>query len=337
MNKRLLLGSFFVIALLLVMAVPIQAAEGVQVTLTADKSELAVGDPVQLTLEVTHPASYQVIIPKLEQAWGDFEVRSQSQSTTTANDDGTETTRQTVEVTLFDLGTFETPPLLLTISDGAGQVMEETAPPVSLTVNPVLAEDDTTLKDIKPQAGLALPPAWPWIVGGLLVAVVVAGTAWWTYRRWQGKRPFGLAPVVDNRPPWQVAYDELARIGSLGLLEQGRLKEYYTLVTDCLRTYLENQFHVRAFDRTTSELRLVLREADISHEHARRFIDLFTESDFVKFAKLTPDLETARQLTGYARMLVDSTKPEPEVESPAENEQPVTSATTPTFSYQSGR
>ncbi len=70
-----------------------QADDGVQVTLTPDRGELAVGDPVQFMLEVNHPAGYQVIIPKLEPVWGEFEVRSQSQAATVANDDGTETTQ----------------------------------------------------------------------------------------------------------------------------------------------------------------------------------------------------------------------------------------------------
>ena len=339
MSKKGLALQFLVIVLLLAMAAPALADGGVQVTLTADKSELTVGDPVQLTLEVTHPAGYQVIIPKLEQTWGAFEVRGQSQAETTSNDDGTATTRAAIEVTLFDLGTFETPALPLTISDGAGQVSEEMAPPVSLTVLSVLAEDDTTLEDIKPQASLAVSPVWPSILAGLLITAAVVGSGWWVYRRWRGNRQPGLASVIgndnDNRPPHQVAYDELARIEGLQLPEQARFKEHYTLVADCLRTYLENQFHVRAFDRTTFELKLVLRRTDISPDNTRRFIRLFTESDLVKFAKLTPDLETARQLTGHAHRLVDLTRPKPEVEAPAGpveqtgNKQPVASVAMP--------
>ena len=63
------------------------------------------------------------------------------------------------------------------ISDGAGQVFEEVAPSVSLAVVPTLAEEDNELRDIKPQAGLNVPAAWPWIAGGLLLAVGLF-TAW---------------------------------------------------------------------------------------------------------------------------------------------------------------
>ena len=298
----------FVLVMTAAVVLPVRADEGVQVSLTADKAELTVGEPVRLTLAVTHPAGYQVIIPKLEQVWGDLEVRSQSQATTMANDDGTETTSQVLEAVLFDLGEFQTPEMVLTIGDGAGGVSEAVVSSIPLVVNPTLAEDDNDLRDIKPQAQLAVPAAWPWIVGGLLAAVAAGIAGWWVYRRRQGK-PFGLV-AVDNRPPWQVATDELTRIEGLGLLHEGRFKEYYTLVTDVLRTYLETQFNLNVFDRTTSELRTVFRLSDLTPEHARALLDLFADSDLVKFAKFTPDVETARHLIARARYLVDVTSRE---------------------------
>jgi hypothetical protein len=337
MSKRILTLLLLFLSLLAFSAAPVLAAEGIEVTLTPDRQELAVGDPVQLTLEVTHPAGYQVILPKLEQAWGPFEVRSQSQATTTANDDGSEATRQTIEVTLFDLGEFETPELQVGISDGAGQVSEERVPPISLTVVSTLAEDDNNLRDIKPQAALTVPPLWPWIVGGVLLAALAAMAGWWAYRRRQGK-PFGLAPAVDNRPAWQVAFDTLAAIEGMDLLAQGRFKEHYTLVTDTLRTYLENQFGLRVFDRTTSELKPILRGSELQPEHSRRLLDLFADSDLVKFAKFVPDLKTASRLTARARELVELTRPKPELEAvSAEAEQPPAPKATSQLSYESGQ
>lgn len=342
MDGRKLRLSILVAALLVLIVVPVQAVDGVQVTLTPDRTELTVGEPVQLSLEVTHPAGYQVIIPKLEQVWGDLEVRSQSQVMTIANDDGTETTRQIIEATLFNLGEFGTAALPLTISDGAGQVIEEVAPSVSLLVVPTLAEDDNGLRDIKPQAELAVPAVWPWVAGGLLLAAVVGVAGWWAYRRWRGE-PF-LPPVVDNRPPWQVAYDELARIEALGLVEERRFKEYYTQVTDCLRTYLEDQFGLSVFERTTTELRAVFRQSDIAPDHARKLMDLFSESDLVKFAKFSPDTESARRLTGEARELVSLTKPTQESgleefmsEDKTEGKPPSTPVVASQLSYQSGQ
>lgn len=334
-DLRRLAFWFLLFTLTLLVASRAWADDGVQATLTADRDELTVGDPVQLLLEVNHPAGYQVIIPRLEPAWGAFEVRGQSQATTLANDDGTETTQQVIEVTLFNLGNFQTPELPLTISNGVGQVTEEVVPTTLLRVIPTLAEDDSELRDIKPQAVLIVPPVWPWVVGALLAMVAVAVVGWWAYRRRLGK-PFGPTPSVDNRPPWQVAYDELVRIEGLGLLEKGRAKEYYTLITDCLRTYLEGQFHLRVFDRTTTELKPVLYQSDLDPEHARQFLDLFMEGDLVKFAKFVPDAETAGRVTAEARLLVTVTRPRPELAAATGDQPPASRVATRQLSYQSG-
>ena len=53
---------FLLIAALFAVVTHARADEPVEATLTADRAELTVGDPVQLTLEVTHPDGYQIII-----------------------------------------------------------------------------------------------------------------------------------------------------------------------------------------------------------------------------------------------------------------------------------
>ena len=161
---------------------------------------------------------------------------------------------------------------------------------------------------------MALPSMLPATLAGLVVATVVAGSGWWLYRRWRMRQ--ALAPVIDNRPPYQIAYAELERIAGLNLPGRGQFKEHYTLVTDCLRAYLEQQFQLHAFDRTTAELWLELKRSVIAPDQGRRFIDLFADSDLVKFAKLTPEIEEARQLIDQARALVTSTRPQPELNKP---------------------
>jgi hypothetical protein len=337
MNKRTRALSLLLLALLAFAAVPVAADGGIAATLTPDRQELTVGDPVRLTLQVTHPTGYQVILPVLEQTWGPFEVRDQSQVATTANDDGTETTRQTIEVTLFDLGEFQTPELKFGVSNGAGQVSDVVAPSIALKVVPTLPEDDQDLRDIKPQATLAVPPLWPWVGGGILLAVAVAALGWWAVRRRQGK-PFGLAPAVENRPAWQVALDTLETIDAMDLLGRGRFKEHYTLVTDSLRTYLQNQFGLRVLDRTTSELKPILMASELRPEHSRRLLDLFADGDLVKFAKFVPDVKTAGRLSARARDLVELTRPRPELEAlSAEGELASAPRVTGQVSYGSGQ
>lgn len=296
-------------------ALPLQAqfSGDIDITFTPETEEVTVGDLVELTLAVKHPAGYQVILPQLPQAWGDYEVRSQTSPETTSNGDGTETTSQTIVVTLFAPGVHQTPSLNLSLRDTNGQVLERVAPQVSLTVTPVLGPDDTELRDIKPQFELPVPLPWLWLTGSLLVALVLGVLAWWLNKYLLPrlrKQPemFMPLPFIDTRPAYQIAYEELDRIERLDLPGQGRFKEYYSLVTDCLRRYLGRMYQVPAIDLTTWETKQALKHTAIAPEYARQFIDLFSEGDFVKFARFIPDIKTARSIIGQARILIDVTK-----------------------------
>jgi hypothetical protein len=300
--------AIFLLGVLLLMALPVQADGGIETTLTANRDSITVGDPVELTLEVTHPANQQVIIPKLERSWGDFEVQDQSSAETTINDDGTATTRQNITASLFQPGAFETPPLPSIISGDNGQTSELVAQPVTVSVASVLAEGDTELKDIRPQAGMEVPFPWPLLVASLVAVIAVVGSGWWLLRRWRRKGSL----FVDNRPPYQVALDELGRIRGLRLPDNGQFKEHYSLVTDTLRVYLEKQHHIPATDRTTSELKHELAYTQIDPEQTRELLNLCDDADFVKFAKLIPDRDDAYRLLEDACQFVKATRPQSE-------------------------
>jgi hypothetical protein len=273
-------------------------ASEVTARLIADATELTVGDPVQLTLEVIHPGTTEVLMPELERTWGDFDVREQGPISTETLADGTEVTRQPIEAALFAPGTFRTPPLAVTVIDETGSAGRTVATPAELTVISVLDEGEATLRDIKPQATLPLPKNWPVYAGVALGVLALLLGGWQTVRRWQARRS------VDRRPPAQVALDELARIKSLRLPEDGRFKEHYHLVTACLRQYLERQYRIPAQDRTTAELKPLLQSTSMSDTQADAFGRLFVDTDLVKFTDVTPSPEAAYNLLLRARALV---------------------------------
>lgn len=308
MLKRPIQALLLFVLLLLAVA-PVAAQEGGPVTaaLAAPDGQLTVGDPVQLTLAVTHPAGHQVILPTLPDSWGDWTVMSLSPASTTANADGTETTTATIDARLFQPGAFNTPALEVSVTDGQGGLQTVMAAPAAVTIASVLPEGDAELRDIKPQAALPLPATWPWIAAGLAAALAVAGWIVWRMRR---RSKVG----VDNRLPHEVALDGLRIVEGLRLPEQGRFKEHYTLVSDTVRVYVERRFGVPALERTTAEIRPDLTRCAMSPEVTAVLIAFLQASDLVKFSKWTPDVASAQQLLTHGRMIVEATRPEPATE-----------------------
>ncbi len=313
--------SFQVIAIfvLLLLAVGQAAAQEngpLMATLRAPEGQFTVGDPIQVTLAVTHPAGYQVIQPTLPESWGDLTVAGLSPAATAVNDDGSETTTLLIDARLFQPGDFSTPPLEVTVTDGQGGLQKVWAAPAAVSIASVLQEGDTALRDIKPQAALPLPAAWPWIVADLAAVAVAAVVIWQVRRRVQ--------PIMDPRLAHEIALDGLAAIDGLALPEKGHFKQHYTLVSDTVRIYVERRFGVPALERTTGEIRADLAGSAMSPEAAALFIAFLQESDLVKFSEWAPDVQSAHQLLARGRMIVEATKPEPAAPASDDASQPPT-------------
>lgn len=321
-----LFGFLFLFTVLLfIVALPsrafAQAAPDVRISFKADRSALTVGDLVTLTLEVTHNADQTAVLPRLQPQWGQFDVRAQTPVETVSNGDGTLTTSQQLQVTLFAPGTFETPDFPISVRNPNGTVEQVFPLPVRLTVNSILTGVDEGLKDIRSQADLSTP-LWdqPLVraLAVLLAVAAIAAAAYYVYRR-MNKNLTVPIPFMDTRTSWEIAIDELDRIERLDLPEDGHFKEHYTLVANAMRVYVQGMYLrdvtlVDAIDMTTDEIIAVLKKSSLHYNHLRLVIDLLQEADLVKFAKYAPRVSQAYEASGQARYIVELTRPSSEQE-----------------------
>jgi hypothetical protein len=304
MNRKLLLIPLILILALLI-ASPAAAQENdlIETSIGVTPGEFTVGDPIQLQLVVNHPADSQVIFPELESEWGPFIVQSQSPPESIVNDDGSKITTQMIDARLFAPGDYSTPPVPITVAGVDGQLSEVTIDPISVAIASVLVEGDEALRDIKPQAAIPYLTILPWIIAAT-VAVLIALIVIFFVRR---RRSAHVVSEADLRLPHEVALDRLARIEKLDLPNQGQFKEHYTMVSDCIRIYVERGFHIAVMERTTAEIQHNIRKTAISPPVVQQFLSLLDESDLVKFSKFTPVANEARQALQLGRTIVEET------------------------------
>ena len=93
--------------------------------------------------------------------------------------------------------------------------------------------------------------------------------------------------VEPKLPPHQQAMKEIERIKSEKVWQKGKSKEYYTELTDALRTYIKGRFGFNALEMTSSEIIERLLEMEDKEAIADLRI-LFQTADLVKFAKHAP-------------------------------------------------
>ena len=142
--------------------------------------------------------------------------------------------------------------------------------------------------------------ALPLVLGAVLFALV----GWLIYRLLQRR------PAKDTRTPAQVALDDLEQVGAADLVAAGHMKEHAGLVTDALRRYLTTQYGVAAMDRTTAELRSMLRGINMSEKNALCCDDIFSNADLIKFADVHASPSAATRLLDEARTVVVETDAE---------------------------
>ncbi len=157
------------------------------------------------------------------------------------------------------------------------------------------------IRDIKPPVGIPNYWTWFWIGLGALVVVTALLLAW----RYFLKRmtQVSIAPPIPAHIRAKHKLEE-----ALALIAQP--KPFCILVSDTIRTYLEERFTFRAPERTTEEFLHELQGTDLLAGEQKEKLGEFLEScDLVKFAKYEPRETELRDLHGSAMRLIEETEP----------------------------
>jgi hypothetical protein len=183
--------------------------------------------------------------------------------------------------------------------------------PIPLVITSELASLDPKkeLRPITPPEDVPPPPSWarwlPWVGIVAAVAGLVAG-GWGLRRR--------LAAPAAPLAPHEWAARELDRIEALRLPEAGELERYHTLLSDVVRSYLEQRFNLPASQQTTVEfLETMRRSPQLTPAQQGLLRDFLERCDMAKFARAAPPPEECRAVAAMARSFVQETTPRPDV------------------------
>ena len=167
-----------------------------------------------------------------------------------------------------------------------------------------IATNANDIRDIKPPVEIPNYWMWLWIGLGALAVLILLLLVW----RYLHKR-MTQASVVPPVPAHVRAKQKLQE--ALAFITQP--KPFCILVSDTIRTYLEERFTFRAPERTTEEFLHELQGTDLLAGEQKEKLGEFLEScDLVKFAKYEPGETELRNLHDSALRLVEETVPQPE-------------------------
>jgi hypothetical protein len=148
-----------------------------------------------------------------------------------------------------------------------------------------------------------------WILLALLVAILVI-LVLWIIKRYKENRPIKLLEK-PKEPAHLIAFRRLEALKEKKLYEKSKIKEYYSELTDILRTYIEQRFRIQALERTSSEILADFKMRKIiDDEEFQMLKDVLTMADLAKFAKYYPSSDVGDKNFEETKIFIDKTKEE---------------------------
>ncbi len=300
--------TIFKIIVLILFSLP-TLGQDIKVSAKIDTTQMLVGDQVNLWFLLEHPEGLRIDFPATgDSIAGKIEVMSASQPDTISKTNRVWKIRQRLVLTSFDTGFYVIPPFTFRLNNNLDSIQTR-ALPLQVIGMPV----DTTkgITDIKLpyEIKVTFTEILPYIIVGLLLFAIIF--FYLRYLRRKNQLPQVIEkPAAPQIPAHLLALEQLDELVREKLWQQGKIKLYYSRLTDIIRLYIEHRFAVPAMEQTTEDIiRDFTRNGFIKEGIRNELKALLELADLVKFAKWNPVTEEheASQQSAYDFIL--RTKP----------------------------
>lgn len=297
-------------------------AQDVRVRAVLDTTALRIGEQTALRLSIEHAPGVVVQFPFIADSLvSRVEVVDRTAIDSSQQGNGSVLERQSFTITSFEEGLYDLPALTFTYrkpNDPAEYIIQTQTIALAVTGVPLAQNPDSSgtapenkenIRDIKPP--LSVPRTFMEVAPYLAVALaVVGGIIWaiWYIRKRRKNAPTAVAiKNVPQRPAYEIAMEALDRLREERLWQSGAVKEYHTRLTDILRLYVEDTFHVTTLEATTDEILTELRTTSCPPGTIEMLRSVLEKADMVKFARYEPLADENERSIRLATELVQIT------------------------------
>jgi len=290
-------------------------AQSITLKAGVDSTHVLIGDQVKLKFEITQPKNAKIIFPEFRDTIIDkIEIIDKFPKDTTWLTNQEIQIIQEYIITSFDSGFYYFPPFSFPIQS---EFIIDTiqSEPFFIQVYSIPIDTTKGIFDIKApyHTPFKISEALPLFFYGSIAILVVLAVIYIIIKT-RKEEPI-IKRVKPKIPPHTLAFDELDKLKSEKLWQQGKVKEYYSKLTDIIRIYIEGRFNIRALEQTTYEILNTFKsEPLVDSEAMIELRELLVQADFVKFAKANPQPDENEKNFQYAYNFIRRTKPVIQVE-----------------------
>ena len=264
-----------------------------------DSTNILIGDQINFSIKANIFEGDS--LPHFTETIGALEIVSKSLVDSIKTNEGWQLTQSYI-LTVWDSGVYYIPSIRFKsfVSDS-----------IAIIVNTIEMAEDAELKDIKApiHTPISFDELSPYLLALLILAILIYAIIWYVKNR--EKATADIKTVERLIPPYEIALKELEKLNAKKLWQEDNVKEYYSELSEIIRTYIENGIGTPAMEIPTQEILFQLHQKSID---TIKLKELLTRADLAKFAKAKPlQIENEESLKiGYD--FIHQTKPQKEID-----------------------
>ena len=261
---------------------PARAQENPEVKATVDKSQILIGEPFRLSIDVKSPMVSGNQLPQFD-SLPHFELieRANRDSLISATGAGY---HLEWKLTSFDSGTRVIPSFSVIVGN---KVYKTDSLAMEVSYGSVDTAQD--YHDIKGIIDIENPGVKyiPWILGAL-TAIGLFLFIWFIRHPFAKQVMVAEEASVSRISPLDEALASLKQLTNMIRSDPSSVKKYYSGMNDTLRIFLNRRLGLVTMEKTSEELILSLSSMRLDREIFAKLAPALRMGDFVKFAKYVP-------------------------------------------------
>lgn len=290
-------------------------AQLISISARFDTTAIMLGGQTSFTITVDQPEGMHVAFPHLQDTLSaSIEILGSMPADTLKTGEERLRITRSYRVTSFYSGEHyvEALPFAFLLEDDE-QVLRTRR--TAIEVHAPEVDMDSGIFDIKSPFGI--PVGIAWVITWILLFILLLAAAWWLFRYLRRRKDAAGMPDEPARaepaePAHVTALRELKELKEESLWQKGKIKEYYTRITDIIRKYIERRFGIMTMERTSRE---IIGDLGSSPEAVNGIAGVLEEllslADLVKFARAVPGAEEHEAALDTAFRFVKSTSIHP--------------------------
>ncbi|MGB0838702.1 MAG: hypothetical protein ACPGXL_01110 [Chitinophagales bacterium] len=253
-----------------------------------------IGDQFQLNITAEYDTHTTLELPTItEVAVDSLEILNVGEVSIESLDNITKAT-QIYTLTGFEARTYTIRKVGVRFKSDNGQTGIIQTEPVTLTITEPEIDPEGGAKPNKTNLDVPLTfkEMLPYIVVGIIILVLITFLIrHFLKKRQQQVEDIFISPPPPPRPAHETALAALDQLAKAELWQQGKIKSYYSELTDIARHYIEHRYEIPALESTTDELMSAFKQTNVSAKNLQPLKNILNMADLVKFAKAKPTID----------------------------------------------